>query len=302
MSITSLLNGKEEKDIKFQEILKSITPRKSEFYTTSGEEPFSKSYEILAPNNLSNVYYSSVVGTAFDYIARFIVARKIKERKEESYKSLVAERGLLYLKTSQEVKIYNLLEKKFNNSISDIISFVKGHSNIKEVVKATCYLARLEHIARSHMMPIDLESLLGVEETEIINDLRKIIDIFNDKFMPHVTENSKVYFNPHFGKASVYCGGADADLYIDGVLYEFKTNKNLGYNWKEVAQVISYYYLKEIELDDNIFESQFIESDIKKISFYRARFGQFENIDVKKIDCNNFSKTKLELKNLILSK
>lgn len=301
MSITSLLNGKEEKDIQFQEILRSVTPKKSEFYTLSGDDPFSKDYKILAPNNLTNVYYSSVVGTAFDYIARFIVARKIKVGKESSYSSLVAERGLTYLKMSQNEELFKIIEKKYYDSIAKIINYVNGKSNTNEIMKISCFLARLEHIARSRMMPVEIENLKNNEEKEVINDLNNIVGVFLDKFMPLVNENSEVFFNPHFGRTSTLCGGADADIFIDGVLYEFKTNKNVGYNWKEVAQVISYFYLKEIEEEENFYDSLFIESEIIKLSFYRARFGQFENIDISKLRDSKFSKTKDELFDLIYS-
>ncbi|WP_191565976.1 hypothetical protein [Metabacillus idriensis] len=67
-------------------------------------------------------------------------------------------------------------------------------------------------------------------------------EVFIERFMlPHViTPKSNVVFNPHFGIASKSCGGADADIYVDGTLYDFKTSKLTGYRWKEIAQIFSY--------------------------------------------------------------
>ena len=62
-------------DDEWKYFFKENSPKKWEFQTLSGHKAFSKEYEELAKYSLNNSYHSSVVGTAFDYIARWIVAK-----------------------------------------------------------------------------------------------------------------------------------------------------------------------------------------------------------------------------------
>ncbi|WP_186576918.1 hypothetical protein [Aquibacillus kalidii] len=68
MSLTSMLKGKSNKDIKLQNILRESIPTKKEFQTISGNDAFSSLYTVKAPYNLNKSFDSSVVGTAFDYL------------------------------------------------------------------------------------------------------------------------------------------------------------------------------------------------------------------------------------------
>lgn len=70
MSVTSLLDS----DARFREIIKEHLPKREQFRTNTGEKAFSRKYKLLVPNSLSNKYYSTLAGTAFDYAARFITA------------------------------------------------------------------------------------------------------------------------------------------------------------------------------------------------------------------------------------
>ena len=90
MSLSSKLAGKNLEEKELQEILKEILPKKEKFKTVSGKEAFSTNTVDKAPYNLSNKYYSSLVGIAFDYLARFTVAHIITENKEKAYLNLVS--------------------------------------------------------------------------------------------------------------------------------------------------------------------------------------------------------------------
>lgn len=68
-----MIKGKSDEDKALQSVLKNIIPKKDEFYTLSGHDAFSSSYHTHVPYKLTNNYYSSVVGTAFDYMARLII-------------------------------------------------------------------------------------------------------------------------------------------------------------------------------------------------------------------------------------
>lgn len=91
MSLTSKINGKAKRDKEFKEILLSIEPLKEHYYTLSSSTPFSDEYNLLAPNELLNRFDSSLVGVAFDYLARFRIGQFLK--REDACKGLVAYKG-----------------------------------------------------------------------------------------------------------------------------------------------------------------------------------------------------------------
>jgi len=76
MSLTSLLSKNTPECLEFQNILREIIPSKKQFYTVSGNFAFSNEYQEALSIELSNNYDYSVVGTAFDYLARIIIAKK----------------------------------------------------------------------------------------------------------------------------------------------------------------------------------------------------------------------------------
>lgn len=114
-------------------------------------------------------------------------------------------------------------------------------------------------------------------------------------------------FNPSFGIASYACGGADADVYVDGVLYDFKTSKKNGYNWKETAQLVMYYYLNKIASsleEPNMPEApaQLAEYKIFKLAFYKARFGEIEYFDTEYFDDEEAEENFNEISDLLLKR
>ena len=93
MSLSSMLKGSKERDKAFQELIKPVLPGKSMFKTLSGETAFSK-YELVCPYCLNNSHEASLVGTAFDYLARAMIARTITNNKEYAIIDLKAATGL----------------------------------------------------------------------------------------------------------------------------------------------------------------------------------------------------------------
>lgn len=78
----------------------------------------------------------------------------------------------------------------------------------------------------------------------------------------------------------------DGDIIIDGTLFDFKSEKNVGFKWQEVAQLLGYFLLNEIPLDvSNAGDIYFTDHsyhhlEINRIAFYRARYGEIEYIDL----------------------
>jgi hypothetical protein len=296
MSITSLLKGSKPEQKEFQEILKEIIPDKKLFKTISGKEVFSKAkYEELVPYSLVKKYNSSVVGTAFDYLARIMLARTVKKNNHEAYTNLVAENGFIvltrFLKNHRSIE--SKVEKKLKKTIKRLQAFSNNKKDIKEFVIDACFLAKLETIFRTGLPPSNLleKSFFDDPDAEIIRDVERLCDVFQDKFIPQVINpNSELIYNPNFGVSSAFVGGADGDVIIDGTLYDFKSGKNIGYKWQEVAQMVGYFLLNEISLDVANAEENYFSDDsyqhlnIKRIAFYRARYGEIEYIDITDLD------------------
>ncbi|MDF2891786.1 MAG: hypothetical protein K0R80_2153 [Clostridia bacterium] len=308
MSLTSTLQGKTEKDKKFQDIIKTIINPRPSFTTVSGKKAFSAEYEELVPYSLSNPYYATLVGVGFDYLARFIVANKIKNTnsKRSAVNNLVAGNGLKRLEKITEKRLYDELDKKYKNSVKMCEGFVNdGKSNLDEMLYIAGYLASLEIVARSGMPPQDIKKSLIVDtDIEVINDLRILCNLFENIFISSgiLNENSSVIFNPRFGIVSMHCGGADADIFIDGTLYDFKCTKSKGYNWSDCAQIVGYYLLNIIDIrcgGHGIGIDEYgDEYSIDRLAFYRSRYGEIENLEVELLGENKVEQGIEEIRKL----
>lgn len=282
MSLKTYLSGKSSEEIEFQNIIKEIQPKKTQLKTLSGNIPFSKDFSMLAPYNLKVPSNSMTVGTAFDYLARFQVAQVINNNKEDSYSNLVAGRFFELFKDQIDNKTYNKLYEKYNKGLEYINQFVHSSNSIDdELIEIAYFFALLERSKRGRMLSDDLNSYFSNAPEEISEDLVNLTSVFNKCFIKKVVKpDSDAIFNPHFGLCSTSVGGADADIYIDGTLYDFKTSKSKGYVGKDWQQVISYYIFEQINLLNNDILATFNEEhDIKTIAIYLARFGEVIYID-----------------------
>ena len=112
------------------------------------------------------------------------------------------------------------------------------------------------------------------------------MNVFDDSFLNKVVAtNSNVIFNPSFGICSTAVRGADADIFIDGVLYDFKTTKYYSYNSKDIQQIISYYLFSRINTKMYDSKSSFVSYDydctnIDRVSIYLARYGEINYLDI----------------------
>ena len=181
--------------------------------------------------------------------------------------------------------------------------FVKhSYINFEELLPYALYLAKLEIIYRSGMRPQDIKgSLLGKEENEILEDLKQLCVVFIEHFMitKVIKSESNVVFNPHFGIASMICGGADADIFIDGTLYDFKTSKKPGYSWIEIAQIFGYYFLNKIAANLKDDKAELNGYTINKLAIYKARYGEIEFIDISTMESEKMEMTFNKINNLL---
>ncbi|MCP2033019.1 hypothetical protein L1279_000002 [Planomicrobium sp. HSC-17F08] len=284
MSLTSKINSKTKKDQEFKEMLLAVEPIKEDYYTASGKVPFSGEYKIIAPYMLENQYDASLVGIAFDYLARFRIAQFLG--RKDVIQGWAAFTGFKKLNFPENHKNFEL----FFSWVDQIKTFVKKKSEpIETLLEISVHLAKLEQIMRNGAAfnDINIDYLFSVSApVDVIEDLKNLMAAFEENFMiPEViNKKSKVIFNPDFGIGSILVGGADADIFIDGTLYDFKTTKNYNLVQKDNLQMIGYFILNELANECAISTGIGTNYDmnIKRIAFYKARFGEIEYYNVGK--------------------
>ena len=327
MSLKSKLSGTKETDKEFQRIIKRVTPDKKIVKTISGVKAFSDEYKLEVPNELKNAYQASVSGTAFDYLARFFIGQVVETGRWNSFLNLNALKGLLNLEFNVNPKEYSKLVGRYISYLSDIMEFVysgavkvdsfidkvsnqfefkayqdflgrlvrpnyKYEFDTSNLIAYAVYFAKLEMIYRSKVIPEDINRLTNLDK-EQFNDLAQMCNTFFKNFfdLGLITPNSDVVCNPTFGKVGYLVGGADADIYIDGVLYDFKSTKANAYKWQDFGQIISYYLLNELT-DQKDAGATLRKKKINRIALYKSRFGEIEYVDITDIP-------KVELKTAI---
>ncbi|MDU2291139.1 MAG: hypothetical protein E7D69_13795 [Clostridium celatum] len=290
MSLTGFLSNKKDKScLKFQEVIKIVTPSKNDFQAFKSEtKAFDTKIALKVKYNLNNNIEAVVVGTAFDYLARFRIAQVVKKNNMKVMENLVAENFFDRFKGRLSRRSYNKLIDEYNYAIENIKRYIELNIPFdKEIIEKTCILAKLEACWRDGKLPNDLKYLFNKPSREIMNELIGLIDLFELEFIKKVVKsNSIVIYNPNFGLTSYSIGGADADIYIDGTIYDFKTSKNIGYKGKDVQQVIGYYILNEVEKKRHgeMFNNSIGNKIVDKIAIYLARVGEIYYFDVNNID------------------
>lgn len=317
MSVKSMLQGKSQDDKVFQGLIKQVLPNKNMFITLSGKAAFS-SYGLLLPYCLKNSYEAGTVGTAFDYLARAMIAQVLNKDKEYAVLQLKALLGIEILKLKLDEKSLEHIQNEYITVLTDFVDYIYSNNallpedffdkcshqeefnawsayvnkciysgfkpidDIEQLIRGACFFAILENIYRSGgIFPENgIEDILSEPSAEIKQDLSNLCSLFKERFIKKglVQPDSTVIFNPSFGIGSLACGGADADIYIDGNLFDFKTSKKTGYAWQDVAQVVTYYYLNKIAnyADIASIPAQLKDYKIINIAFYRARYGEIE--------------------------
>ena len=286
MSLTSLLEQNEN----VRRVLKDISPTKKTFVWDGINPAFYKDAPVLAPYLLQNSSEAGLIGTAVDYMFRFVIARKIDHGKEEVLEHLWANTGMSALEGILDESIRMAINNKYNECVVNIRRFIYGE-NIQDDVMADIVLrlAYLEVFRRSGRLPDRHEDILDRKDKILIDDIKKLTDVFINSFIDSgiVRHDSEVVFNPDFGKWSSVCGGADADIYIDGTLYDFKTTKAIYRDWTEIGQLYGYYCLYRLCKRDNVKENvALFGKPLDAIAIYKSRHGMINKCTIQKSDAD----------------
>ncbi len=287
MSLVSLIRS----ESKVKNVLKEISPTKKSFSTNLGISAFSKDAPIIIPYRLNSIYDAALVGTAADYMFRFITAREIDHNKKDALKDLTAERGALFIGSGLSNDFKMKVWKAFDESVMVARGYIHGEDySLKQLASVSLRLAYLEQNLRSGRLPERIEDILDRNDPIIINDLVALSRLYIERFVESriIRLDSDVVFNPHFGKWSFMCGGADADIYIDGTLYDFKCRKDIYKDWTEIGQLYGYYCLYLLcRMDGEQKEMPWINKPLTSIAIYHARHGMIDICDINNSDADH---------------
>ena len=227
----------------------------------------------------------STVGTAFDYLLRFL----IKAHNPSAISSpWVACKSLNILKGREKKKalsIINDVEERYSQ-------FLKKKEINDELIFSTLLLVKLDVVFRRGVKLEEID--MDVEPGDIV-DLRNLINGVPKEL--YIAKNH-CFLNPVFGLASSLVGGADADLFIDNTLIDIKTTNNSKFMREYFNQLMGYVILHELgqiysnniekidpkgiikDLNGDDFDKAFLNTKIEKIGIYFSRFNYLHTIDL----------------------
>jgi len=227
-----------------------------------------------------------LIGTAFDYLLRFHLERKYKDRVESS--KWVSEGALKYFEQGQDGIVrsyYNpaelndndfekwFKEKQEKNRIQNIEvpktfsacrniykQFIALKRTDKNNLSESClFLARLDSVVRIGQLAKEYVSF-GPENKLDVDDLNELVESCDLKlFKPR----NKIILNPTFGSALIK---ADADIIVDNTLIDVKVTKVLSLTRQNFNQLLGYYLLY---LNGGI--QHHANTKIEKLGIYFAR-------------------------------
>jgi len=209
-----------------------------------------------------------MVGTAYDYVLRFMLQRKYECM---FFHPWVAEQSLARLSNlDDKIKGYRIV----TNALANLNSYLKTGKIELGLLRSAIGLAQLDMIYRAGT---DGENLGSISKDDLL-DLNRLTEITNLKlFRP----KELIFLNPTFKEASRLVGGADADLLIDDCLVEIKTTNRARFDRDTFNQLIGYYVLSMI--GGISFYSQSGQPKIKRLGVYYSRYAQIVSFRVSQI-------------------
>ncbi|WNG49181.1 hypothetical protein F0U60_37500 [Archangium minus] len=228
----------------------------------------------LVPSASTNY---SLIGTAFDYLLRFGLQRRVSfamSREwvaEEGLRSLVA-RGYGHPARRLSQKTIDAATKAISEAKAACSEYCEHGEITNALLQSALRLAQIDALVRSGIKV----KWFGVVDLKDMRELRRLMDLVP---WQEFTPRKRCLLNPTFGRASTLVGGADADLLLDDTLIEIKTTKSGAFSKTYVKQLVGYYVLFLIGGIDGA-EA---EDDIAKIGVYAARYGRLVRIPVRSV-------------------
>ena len=284
MSVASFIRGNDFNEFKY--FIKAHIPNRKYFISSTGYPAFSKSIPVLVPCGGISSYESGQIGEISDFLFCLEIARYIDSNKEDVFDSL----------TWRAIQLYNGCIKRqleaetqsqesigmFYNAVSCCRNYIHGvNCDIKDLINYANIIIRAEHYfhyTEHYTFKEYLTKLFMPCPNHLIADISQLVNVFIDCFITSglVRKNSSVICHPWFEPWSSELGGGIADLYLDGVLYDFKSTKKTGYSWEDVGQIYAYYILSQLCAKHPTESSFWANYPVHAISLYYARLGDVE--------------------------
>lgn len=226
--------------------------------------------EILATPKTRNY---TIVGTAFDYLLRFLIERLNPNSHKKRWVAELAVEQLPGLTDGSEVvqRAQTALSKA--REAYETYRTIGSVSN--DLIGNAIVLAQLDFVFRGHK---PYPGLGNVEEDDVA-DLRKLIEIVPTEAF---VAKRVCVLNPTFGEASSIVGGADADLFIDNNLIDVKTTQKMSLDRGHIDQLIGYYLLSRIGRTIG----DVADARISELSIYFSRHAQFASLSTTLVEQN----------------
>jgi len=230
----------------------------------------------------------TLVGTAFDYLLRFLIKAHNPKAITHSWR---AEQSLDILK-GREKKIAKSIIK---NAKKRYDLFLEEKEINDDLIISSLLLARIDGVVWRNEWWEDID--LDVDPADV-DDLRNLImGVPKSLYIAH----NHCFLNPKFWPASILVGNADGDLFIDNTLIDIKTTKDPKVTRLFFNQLMGYVILHDLarlysnnikkidptgffeEIYGDDLEKAFLNTRIEKIGIYFSRFNHLHTIDLKDV-------------------
>ena len=301
MSITSILYGNTFDSLK--DYIKMNAPKKDAFLSSTGYPAFSTSIPIQVVGSTHSTHETALVGEIADYAFCLEILRYVKKNRIVNYNNFFRFIGSAYKYiVESDPEHSEIIKKLYSKLVSDCSHCVITGAAL-EIEQEVEYSYKLHQIENFHRVPHEHRDVFWDNFThpcleQVVSDVIQLIELFRKCFFETgiIKEKSTIVLHPRLGTRTSPVG--IADLYCDGVFYDFKASNMNGYSWKDVGQVYGYYILQKLSLK---YSKEIVLSEpvpikkVDKIALYYSRYGDIETCDLKSCNAVLYSKKLVHL-------
>lgn len=291
MSITSILSGNSFNELK--DYIRAKAPKKESFVSSTGYPSFSKDIPIKLHGSTASTQETAQAGELADYAFCLEILRYVKKRKMINFRNFFHRIDSVYssiIKSDMDAGHKEILVRYYRKLKIDCLLYVNGNNiALTQIIEHAHLINKIENY---HRVPLKVkatfwENLVKPCSESVMDDVIKLVEIFRECFLGNgvIKETSTIVLHPRFFTHTSPVG--IADLYADGILYDFKATKKNGYNWHDVGQVYGYYILHKLctKYDrDAVLAEPVPIKRVNGIGLYYSRYGNVETCDLK--SCN----------------
>lgn len=177
---------------------------------------------------------NGLAGTAFDFLARYHVARELRGRDIKLFQSTsVVDQGLERL---ERIDVSRDHKRRWIDAVAEARSegaaYARGHGSVRRLADFVQYLARIDVLYRAAWFDPEFYPLPNVSD-----EILRLLELFDPA--TRLSPQAICFLNPAF-VASPKVGGADADLVVDDRLIDLKTTARLRVSLDNLLQLAGY--------------------------------------------------------------